>query len=153
MATFLSARWQSVLLFRLSQTIPAPASPLAKLVKQFNQMVTGADLAVSADVAPGLVLFHPVGVVIGPGVSIGSNCEIQQGVTVGSRYGGWDEHDDWPVLGDGVRLGAGARVLGAVHIGTGAVVGANSVVLSSLPDGAVAVGAPARVVKVVNEAL
>ena len=75
---------------------------------------------------------------------IGENCHISQNVTLG---GGGGPDGGLPILGDNVRVGAGAVILGNVHIGDNAVIGANAVVLCDIPENAVAVGAPARVVK------
>lgn len=79
---------------------------------------------------------------------IGKNCHIAQNVTLG---GGGGPEGGLPVLGDHVTIGAGAVVLGHVKIGENAVIGANAVVLSDIPANAVAVGAPAKVVKYLSD--
>ena len=145
---FLTGRWWAVLLFRISQMVALAHPLLAGIVKQLNQGATGADIAPSARIGGGLVLFHPVGVVIGSSVRIGDHCHIQQGVTIGSRYGdkaGALRHDGCPRLGAHVRLGAGSRIIGQVSLGDNVVVGANAVVLSDVPSGSLAVGIPASV--------
>ncbi|WP_220118368.1 serine O-acetyltransferase [Microbacterium sp. SMR1] len=138
-----SVRHTAVTLFRLAQAIGPCAPPLASLLKQFNHVVTGADLAWRCKVGPGLVLHHPTGVVWGPGIILGARCRVQQGVTIGGK-GGSDE-DGSPRIGANVILGAGSRVLGAIEIGDDCIVGANAVVLSDVPSGRTAVGIPARV--------
>jgi serine O-acetyltransferase len=80
---------------------------------------------------------HPYGIVIHSLAQLGSGVVIMQHVTLGGRVPGRNEA---PVIEDGVYLGAGARVLGAVHIGRGAVVGANAVVTRDVPAGATVVG-------------
>jgi serine O-acetyltransferase len=95
-------------------------------------------------VGPGLALPHPYGIVIHDRARIGSGCTVMQHVTIGSS----PEKSGVPTLGDGVFVGVGAVILGEVKIGTRARIGANSVVLSDVPDGATAVGAPARVLDV-----
>lgn len=98
-----------------------------------------------ADIGKGTVIgYQGVGVVIHKKCVIGKNCHIAQNVTLG---GGGGLEGGLPVLGDNVLVGAGAVVLGHVHIGDNAVIGANAVVLEDIPANAVAVGAPARVVK------
>jgi serine O-acetyltransferase len=90
-------------------------------------------------VAPGLYLPHGQVVVDGL-VEIGEAVAIAPFVTVGLRAGNWNG----PVIERGASLGTGAKVLGPVRVGAGARVGANAVVLSDVPPGATAVGAPAR---------
>jgi serine O-acetyltransferase len=82
-----------------------------------------------------------LGVVIDPRTVIGDNVRIDQLVTIGIR---WDE-DVAPIIGSNVRIGAGAKVLGSIRIGNNARIGANAVVLIDVPDGATAVGVPARI--------
>lgn len=94
------------------------------------------------DLGPGLFIAHGQATVLAA-ERIGANCYVHQNVTVG-----WDYRSPrGPVIGDGVFIGAGAKILGAVDIGDGARIGANAVVLSDVPPGATAVGAPARVVR------
>ena len=84
-----------------------------------------------------------MGVVLDHRCIIGNNVRIDQHVTIGIR---WDE-EVAPIIGDNVRIGAGAKVLGSIRIGNNARIGANAVVLTDVPDGATAVGVPARLVK------
>ncbi|HEU4708132.1 MAG TPA: serine acetyltransferase [Methylophilaceae bacterium] len=81
---------------------------------------------------------HPYGIIIHSATRIGQRVTIMQQVTLGGRQLGVNEA---PVIEDDVYLGAGARVLGKVHIGRGAVVGANAVVTRDVPAGATVVGA------------
>ncbi len=144
----LTVRAISTILFRISQACGARIPLLAYVVKQVNHILTGADLAWQASVGPGLTLYHPTGVVLGPDVVVGRNCVLQQGVTLGAVRERGRMHDgrmDSPVIGDGVTVGAGARVLGPISLGDASVVGANAVVLVDVPPGHLAVGVPARV--------
>lgn len=133
----------AVTLFRISQLFGRRWKPGGFIVKQLNHVITGADLAWQAHVGPGLVLHHPTGVVWGPGTRIGSACRVQQGVTIGGRGG--EDVDGAPTIGDGVILGAGCRILGPIEVGSAVMVGANAVVVRSIPAGATAVGVPARI--------
>ncbi len=99
----------------------------------------GLDIVPSVPIGPGLYIPHPVGTVI-MARAIGSNCQIISAVTVGMR--GLQE---FATIGDNVFIGAGARVLGAIHVGDGAQIGANAVLISDVPAGATAVGVPARI--------
>ncbi|MDR7383815.1 serine O-acetyltransferase [Promicromonospora iranensis] len=143
--TVLTLRFLAVLLYRLSARAGSSVPLLGSVVKQVNHAITGADIAWSARIGPGLVLWHPTGVVIGAGVVIGRDARVQQGITLGAARSRTGVDGD-PVLGDDVYVGAGARVLGPVRVGDRARVGANAVVLADVPDGASAVGVPARVV-------
>jgi serine O-acetyltransferase len=104
----------------------------------------GCDIAPDAKIGPGLRISHCSDIVVGPDASVGAECVVFNGVTLGNRH---LTRDGWgmPTVGDGVMLGTGAKLLGAIEVGDGAVVGANSVVLADVPQGARAVGNPARV--------
>ena len=104
-------------------------------------LVIGIHLGPETQVGPGLFIAHFGGIWINPRVRMGAHCNIAHGVTIGAP----DAEPGAPVLGDRVWIGAGAVITGAVQIGSGAVVGANSLVSSNLPENAVAVGVPARV--------
>lgn len=125
---------------------PGPLSPLARrwavLRHRFWSVVTGADIPLNCRLGGGLLLAHPNGIVIAPGVEIGPNCLIFQQVTLG--HGG--KVPGVPKVGGHVDIGAGAKVLGGVTLGDHCKVGANAVVLCDVPPGATAVGVPARVV-------
>jgi serine O-acetyltransferase len=84
-----------------------------------------------------------LGVVLDYRCVIGNDVRIDQEVTIGIR---WDE-DVAPIIGNNVRIGAGAKVLGSIKVGDGARIGANAVVLTDVPDGATAVGVPARIIR------
>lgn len=141
--TLLTARFLAVLLFRCSAAVRS--SLLAGLLKQVNQVITGADIAPDAVIGPGLVLYHPNGVVVGSGARIGDGAVLQQGVTIGGAGGPRRAGTVQTHLGHRVFLGAGARVIGAVEIGDDVVVGANAVVTKSVPSDSIAVGVPATV--------
>ena len=102
----------------------------------------GVSLPKAARIGPGLRIWHFGGIFIHPQTVIGANCTLRQGVTIGNREPGGPV----PVLGDDVELGAYAQILGGIRIGNGCKIGALSVVLCDVPDGATAVGAPARII-------
>lgn len=110
----------------------------AVLRHRFWSVVTGADIPLNCQIGGGLLLPHPNGIVIHPSARIGPNCLIFQQVTIGTRTGGM-----LPVIGGHVDIGAGAKILGNVHIGNHACIGANAVVLKDVPAGKTAVGIPA----------
>lgn len=141
--TLLTARYAAALLYRVSAALRG-VPILPAIVKQVNQALTGADISPDAAIGPGLVLFHPNGVVIGAGSTIGSGCVVQQGVTVGGLGGPRSAGVARTALGNDVFLGAGARVIGAIEVGDRVVVGANAVVTKSVPPDHSALGVPAR---------
>jgi serine O-acetyltransferase len=106
---------------------------------RFWGIVTGADIPLTCDIGGGLLIPHPSGIVIHPDAKIGVNCLFFQQVTIGTR-----ETRGAPVIEGHVDIGAGAKILGFVRIGAHARVGANAVVLSDVPGGAVAIGIPAK---------
>jgi len=84
-----------------------------------------------------------MGVVIGETALIGDDCTLYHGVTLGGTS--WNKGKRHPTLGNGVVVGAGAKILGPVTIGDGAKVGSNAVVVKDVPARATAVGIPARI--------
>jgi len=112
-----------------------------------NVVVFGIEFTARCEVGAGLMLPHSVGTVVGASV-IGDNATVFQGVTVGALEADlqYDERLR-PRLGDNVFVGAGAKLLGGIDIGNNVKIGANSVVLKSLPDNCVAVGVPAKIIK------
>jgi serine O-acetyltransferase len=93
----------------------------------------------SSEIGPGLFIQHGFATIVAAR-RLGANCWVNQQVTIG-----FDAPDARPVLGDGVFVHAGAKVLGDVTIGDGARIGANAVVVKDVPAGATAVGVPARI--------
>jgi serine O-acetyltransferase len=118
----------------------------AYLVRGLNHVLTGADFAPGCEIGPGLRIEHPNGIVVGAGAVVGRDAFLCQRVTLGERLGD-GRPPAYPVLGDGVLVGAGATVLGAVTVGPRARIGAAAVVLHDVPAGATVVGSPARVVR------
>jgi serine O-acetyltransferase len=106
------------------------------------ETLTGISLPKSCVIGKGLRIWHFGCVFINPAAVIGENCTLRQGVTIGNRHEGGGS----PVLGDSVELGAYAQILGDVRIGSHCRIGAMAVVLTNIPDGATAVGQPARIV-------
>jgi len=123
---------------------------LAHGLQTLGNVLIGADLGAGMVVGPGLRLMHPVGVTMGYGARIGANVTMAGGVTLAAeRYENPDgSPNPFPVIEDGVTLGAHAVVVGGVRVGRNAVVGANSVVLSDVPPNTVVLGSPARRVAV-----
>ena len=118
---------------------------LAKICAALNLMLFGIEVSPLVEIGGGLSLPHTVGTVIGA-TSIGKNCTILQGVTLGSVEPDMGYTKSLrPVIGDSVYIGAGAKVIGSVIVGDHAKIGANAVVLCDVPENAVAVGVPAKI--------
>jgi serine O-acetyltransferase len=133
-------------LYRLMRALRAcRLAPLTLLVYKLNTLLTGAVIGRGAEFGPGLVILHSVGLVVNTSVRAGANVVAEGCVTIGAEKG------RSPSLGDNVFLGSGAKVIGVLHIGDDARIGANAVVLEDVPDGATAVGVPARVVRTRRE--
>lgn len=115
---------------------------LARLISQISRFFTGIEIHPGAKIGKGLVIDHGMGVVIGETAEIGDNVLLYHGVTLGGT--GKDKGKRHPTLGDNVIIGAGAKVLGPIYIGTNSKIGANSIVLKDVPDGSTAVGIPSK---------
>ena len=118
---------------------------IARLVSQMGRFFTGIEIHPGATIGRGLFIDHGSGVVIGETAEIGDECTLYQGVTLGGT--GKDTGKRHPTLGDGVLVGAGAKVLGPFKVGDRAKIAAGSVVLTEIPPDCTAVGSPARVVR------
>ena len=117
----------------------------ARAVSQLARHFTGIEIHPGATIGKGLFIDHGMGVVIGETAEIGDNCTIYQGVTLGGT--GKDVGKRHPTLGDNVMIGAGAKVLGPVKVGSNSKVAANAVVLREVPENSTAVGIPAKIVR------
>ena len=123
---------------------------LARLISQISRFFTGIEIHPGAKIGRGLVIDHGMGVVIGETAEIGDDVLLYHGVTLGGT--GKDKGKRHPTLGNNVVIGAGAKVLGPIYIGSNSKVGANSVVLKDVPEGATAVGIPAKnIIKIKEE--
>lgn len=120
---------------------------IARLLHLLNLQITGAEVGHNCRIGPGMVVKHPLGLVLGGGSVIGENCTFLRNVTLGER------HPDrtveaaraYPTLGDNCMVGTGATILGSIIIGDNVKVGAHSLVLRDVPPGVTVMGTPARV--------
>ena len=109
---------------------------------QLARWITGVEIHPGATIGRRFFIDHGMGVVIGETSEIGDDVLLYHGVTLGGRTrDGGKRH---PTLGDGVAVGAGAKILGPITIGAGSVVGANAVVTKDAPADSVLVGVPAK---------
>ena len=131
--------------YRLSHALwTAGRADLALAIQARVTEVFGLDIHPGAVLGGGLMIDHGTGVVIGETAVVGRNCTFLHGVTLGGT-GTSTDFDRHPKIGDHVFLGCGVTVLGNIRVGHHCKVGAGSLVLKPLPDGATAVGSPATI--------
>lgn len=118
---------------------------LARLVSQTGRWFTGIEIHPGATLGRRLFIDHGMGVVIGETSVIGDNVTLFQGVTLGGT--GKQKGKRHPTLGNNVVVGAGAKILGDIHIGDNVSVGANAVVIEDVPANSTVVGVPGRVTR------
>jgi len=118
---------------------------LARAVSHFTRWITGIEIHPGATIGRRVFIDHGMGVVIGETAEISNDCTLYHGVTLGGTS--WNKGKRHPTLMPGVVIGAGAKILGPITIGPGAKVGSNAVVVKDVPEGATAVGIPARIVE------
>src|SRR5215470_7683439 len=115
----------------------------ARFLSQVARLLTGIEIHPGAEVGQRLFIDHGMGVVIGETSIVGDDVTIYQGVTLGGT--GKEHGKRHPTIGNGVAIGAGAKVLGNISVGDNARIGAGSVVLRSVPENSTVVGVPAHV--------
>lgn len=150
------ALW-AIMIYRFGRFLhheaPSPIRTLLRYPFALTQLTTrlavGVYIDPAADVGPGLYIGHSGGIWVAPGTRIGRNCNLNHAVTIGvagrSRRG-------VPTIGDHVWIGTKATIAGEVTVGSGAVIGANSLVTSNVPENAVVLGVPARVLGISGSA-
>jgi serine O-acetyltransferase len=137
--------FSTVFLHRLAVKLKAgPFRRLGIIVWRWNVSRSGCHIHLDSKLGPGLMLPHPVGIVIGAGAEIGANATIFQTVTVGKA----GKSETYPVIGDDVTIYPNAVVIGPIRVGNRAVIGAASVVVKDVPDDAIVAGNPARVLRI-----
>ncbi len=123
---------------------------LARFLSWFARLITNIDIHPGATLGRRFFIDHGAGVVIGETAEIGDDVTLYHGVTLGGTT--WNKGKRHPTLGDGVVVGAGAKILGAITLGDNVRVGANSVVVKDVPASRTVVGIPGRIVLRTEEA-
>jgi serine O-acetyltransferase len=118
------------------------AKTLARWLAQVMRLFTGIEIHPGATIGPRFFIDHGMGVVIGETAEVGADVTLYHGVTLGGTT--LNHGKRHPTLGDRVVVGAGAKILGAITIGDDTRVGANAVVVKSVPANAVVVGVPGQ---------
>jgi serine O-acetyltransferase len=117
---------------------------LARIVSHLNRFLTGIEIHPGATIGRRVFIDHGMGVVIGETAVVGDDVTLYQGVTLGGT--GKQKGKRHPTIGNGVVVGVGAKVLGAVTVGEGAKIGGGAVVTRDVPPHTTAVGVPAKAV-------
>ena len=139
MVVYRFGRWRYRIRPRL---LRLPFSFLYKLLKIVSQILTGIELPCETKLGHRFRIDHFGGIIISGDAVFGDDCVLRNGVTVGLRH----THDPRsPVIGNRVDIGAGAVLLGPIHIGDDVTIGANAVVITDVPANSIAVGVPARI--------
>lgn len=136
--------FQIVLVIRLQEIlsrVPVVGRVLRRIAWYLVDIIFGCYIDPGAEIGGGIYMPHPIGIVIGNEVILGSNVSVLHGVTLGRRG---TSTTVGPRVGDNVEINAGAVLLGPISVGTGAIIGANAVVIDDVPPGRIAVGIPAR---------
>tara|TARA_Y100001968_G_scaffold295751_1_gene303417 strand:+ start:136 stop:891 length:756 start_codon:yes stop_codon:yes gene_type:complete len=137
--------FQALVMHRISHTLWNYKIPLLpRVLSQITRLFTGIEIHPGAQIGRGVFIDHGMGVVIGETSQIGNRCLLYQGVTLGGT--GKDHGKRHPTLEENVVVGAGAKVLGAISIGTNTRIGAGSVVVRNVEADSTVVGIPGRVV-------
>ena len=137
--------FQALTLHRISHRLWRSGLPLLpRLLSQITRALTGIEIHPGAQIGHGVFIDHGMGVVIGETTEIGNRCLLYQGVTLGGT--GKEHGKRHPTLAENVVVGAGAKVLGAIHVGANTRIGAGSVVVRDVEADSTVVGIPGRVV-------
>jgi serine O-acetyltransferase len=157
----LSPAFRAIVLYRLQHSAYRERrTALLNLLGFVRLLTVGIELSYSAIIGCCLRLPHAQGIVIGSGAVVGNYAEIYQGVTIGTTWDlrTWDEASKlfgpkvkdgrkYPIIGDNVRIGVGATIVGPITVGNDVVVGAHAVVLEDVPNRCVVAGIPAKVLR------
>jgi serine O-acetyltransferase len=130
--------FQLLVLQRLRETSRKYHIPGANhILRRVQTALYGVEVGNQVSLGDGAYFLHSVGVVIGGNAKIGARVRFMGSNTVGTA-----KENGYPVIEDDVTIGAGARILGPVRVGRGAVIGANAVVVRDVPEGAIVTGIP-----------
>ncbi|MES1258813.1 MAG: serine acetyltransferase [Acidobacteriota bacterium] len=139
MAVYRFGRWRYTV---RPKALRMPLSLVYRVLKLASQILTGIDLPCEATVGRRFLIEHFGGIIVSGDAVFGDDCIIRNGVTVGLRR---TNERGAPVFGNRVDIGAGAVIVGRIHVGDDVSIGANAVVLTDVPPNSIAVGVPAKI--------
>ncbi len=133
----------AIKLYRIAHALYLKDIPiLPKIFYRLIYFINNCHLHYTTEVGEGTCLaYGGIGVVIHRDAVIGKNCVIESNVTIGGR----NNNPNVPVIGNGVMIGTGARILGDIHIGSNSIIRANAVVLHDVPENCSVAGVPAKI--------
>jgi serine O-acetyltransferase len=139
MVAYRFGRWRYTIRTRF---LRMPFSFVYRVLKLVSQILTGIDLPCEVTIGKRFRIEHFGGIIVSGDTVIGDDVILRHGVTIGMKRIG---EPGSPVIGNRVEIGAGAKILGRIHIGDDVLIGANAVVVRDVPAGHIAVGIPARI--------
>lgn len=148
-----------LLMFRSAQILrrlPAPFSLFSDFYRVLYNLIVewilGVELPWDTQVGANLKLLHGQALVVNHETIIGANCTLRHATTIGNKKLADGSSSRSPKIGNNVEIGSNVVILGPITVGHNAVIGAGSVVVKDVPEGAVVVGNPARVIRIINTA-
>jgi len=149
-----------VLMFRSAQVIgrlPLPFPLLSIYCRIFYPLIVewilGVELPWDTQVGPNFKLLHGQALVVNHGTVIGANCTLKHSTTIGNKKLSDGSSSGCPKIGNNVEVGSNVVIIGPITAGNNVVIGAGSFVVKDVPEGAIVVGNPARVIRIVNTVL
>lgn len=136
--------FQAVVLHRLAHALKKSGVPLlGPAIGRLSTFLTSTEIAPAARIGPGLMISHGMGIVVGQWASLGSGCTLMHQATLGATA--MATLEGMPTVGNDVFIGAGARLVGPIHVGDGALIGTNAVVSRDVPAGGKALAPAAEI--------
>ena len=136
--------WMRTSAFLKGRRLLYPVFLLVRVLATHNEYKFGISVPYTSEIGPGLYIGHHGCIVVSGMATLGRNCNLSQGVTIGVKNRG--TYTGAPRIGDSVYIGPGAKIIGAVKVGNNVAIGANCVVTHDVPDNSVIVGVPGRVI-------
>lgn len=129
---------------RSNKTLKYSVYPIARFFLNRLTFKLGISISPNTKIGSGFYIGHFGGIVVNEQSIIGENCNISQGVTLGQVNRGGSK--GFPMLGNNVYIGPGAKIIGSIKIGDNVAIGANCVVTKDIPDNSVVVGIPGKII-------
>lgn len=127
-----------------NRLVVAISVPIFVLYIFISEWLLGIEIPIKTRIGKGLKIYHGVGLVVHGKATIGDNCILRHGVTIGNKINSDGSLTTPPRIGNNVEFGANSTALGSINIGNNAIIGANSVVTKDVLDNAVVAGIPAK---------